>query len=56
MTATAELTIADCTCVVSCEEDPDTACGLSGVNHTHADDGSGLFGPCPLHPDAPGDW
>lgn len=54
MTTTA-LDISDCTCVVSCDEDPDSACSLSGINHVHPDDGSGTFGPCPLHPDAPGD-
>lgn len=45
----------DCVCVVSCDEDPDTACSLSGTLHVHPDNGSGCFGPCPVHPDAPGD-
>lgn len=44
-----------CRCVTSCEEDPDTACSLSGQPHVHPDDGSDTFGPCPAHPDAPGD-
>lgn len=46
---------ADCLCVMSCADDPAMACSLSGVWHTHPDDGSGTFGPCPVHPDAPGD-
>lgn len=45
----------ECTCVVSCAEDPATACSLSGRPHVHPDDGRGIFGPCPEHPDAPGD-
>lgn len=45
----------DCRCVVSCADDPTTACSLSGESHVHPDDGSGLFGVCPDHPDAPGD-
>lgn len=43
-----------CTCVFSCADDPDTACHLSGQWHTHPDEEGG-FGPCPAHPDAPGD-
>ncbi|BDM70165.1 hypothetical protein HEK616_36520 [Streptomyces nigrescens] len=47
--------IQDCTCVEFCDEDPKTACGLSGRRHVHpASQGAG-FGPCPAHPDAPGD-
>lgn len=46
---------ADCTCVYSCADDPATACSLSGVWHVHPDTGSGVFGPCPVHPEAPGD-
>lgn len=46
---------AACTCVVSCADDPATACSLSGISHVHPDDGRGIFGPCPVHPDAPGD-
>ena len=47
--------IQDCTCVESCDEDPDTACGLAGRPHVHpASQGAG-FGPSPIHPDAPGD-
>ncbi|MFD0068809.1 hypothetical protein ACFV99_26370 [Streptomyces sp. NPDC059944] len=47
--------IQDCTCVEFCNEDPKTACSLSGRRHVHpASQGAG-FGPCPVHPDAPGD-
>jgi hypothetical protein len=47
--------IQDCTCVEFCAEDPKTACTLSGRQHVHpAGQGSG-FGPCPVHPDVPGD-
>lgn len=45
----------ECVCVLSCADDPPTACSQSGRWHTHPDDGSGTFGPCPVHPDAPGD-
>lgn len=41
---------ADCECVYSCADDPATACSLSGEWHVHPD-----LGPCPAHPDAPGD-
>ena len=51
----ARMEAADCTCVENCAEHPPTACSLSGVPHVHPDDGSGTFGPCPVHPDAPGD-
>lgn len=46
-----------CLCVVSCGEDPATACSLSGRQHVHpAIPGRpGVYGPCPQHPDAPGD-
>ncbi|MET8696849.1 hypothetical protein ABZV65_30415 [Streptomyces bauhiniae] len=46
-----------CRCIVSCAEDPATACSLSGEQHVHpAIPGRpGVYGPCPLHPDAPGD-
>jgi hypothetical protein len=45
-----------CRCVENCAEDPATACGLSGTPHVHPDtSGTGAFGPCPQHPDAPGD-
>lgn len=47
--------IEDCTCVEYCDEDPRTACSLSGIPHVHPDNGSGTFGPCPVHPDRPGD-
>jgi hypothetical protein len=47
--------ILDCTCVEYCNEDPRTACSLSGEPHVHpADQGFG-FGPCPVHPERPGD-
>ncbi|NUR01533.1 MAG: hypothetical protein HOY79_34895 [Streptomyces sp.] len=47
--------IQDCTCVEFCNEEPKTACQLSGRRHVHpASQGTG-FGPCPVHPDAPGD-
>jgi hypothetical protein len=38
-----------CECYLSCAEDPDTACSLSGQFHVHPGE------PCPVHPDAPGD-
>ncbi|MFB6700268.1 hypothetical protein [Streptomyces rubiginosohelvolus] len=47
-----------CLCVTYCAEDPATACSLSGqVQHVHpAIPGRpGVYGPCPVHPDAPGD-
>jgi hypothetical protein len=50
-----DLDIDGCTCVQWCEQDPATACSLSGIEHVHPDDGSGIFGACPNHPDAPGD-
>lgn len=48
---------AECTCVYSCADDPETGCSLSGSWHAHPDDPQwpGCFGPCPQHPDAPGD-
>lgn len=47
--------IDDCTCVEFCDQDPRTACSLSGQRHVHpASTGEG-FGPCPVHPDASGD-
>ncbi|MEU0949849.1 hypothetical protein ABZ379_45415 [Streptomyces canus] len=47
--------IQECTCVEFCDEDPRTACSLSGRPHVHpAAQGDG-FGPCPVHPNAPGD-
>lgn len=47
----------ECTCVTNCAEDPKTACSLSGRSHVHpAIPGfPGVYGPCPEHPDAPGD-
>jgi hypothetical protein len=46
-----------CLCVVSCDEDPATACSLSGQRHVHPElpGQPGVYGPCPIHPDAPGD-
>ncbi|NML55086.1 hypothetical protein HHL19_35845 [Streptomyces sp. R302] len=46
-----------CRCLVSCADDPATACSLSGREHVHPEIPSlpGVFGPCPQHPDAPGD-
>lgn len=50
------LDIGDCTCVHTCAEDPATACSLSGDWHVHPNCYPGdVMGPCPLHPDAPGD-
>jgi len=46
---------AECTCVVSCADDPATSCTLSGTRHVHPLDAHGNFGRCPEHPDAPGD-
>ena len=40
---------ADCTCYMDCDQDPPTACSLSGQWHVHPGE------PCPVHPDAPGD-
>lgn len=53
--AHARAQVAACVCVENCAEHPPTACSLSGTLHVHPDDGSGTFGPCPIHPDAPGD-
>jgi hypothetical protein len=47
--------IGDCTCLYSCADDPASACSLSGDWHVHPQDARGVTGPCPLHPDAPGD-
>lgn len=46
-----------CLCVVSCNEHPATACSLSGQQHIHPElpGRPGVYGPCPVHPDAPGD-
>ncbi|MFJ1742502.1 hypothetical protein ACIOG4_27985 [Streptomyces microflavus] len=48
---------AECTCVITCAEDPQSACSLSGERHVHPAirDRPGAYGPCPEHPDAPGD-
>ncbi|MFD7860387.1 hypothetical protein ACFV6B_39950 [Streptomyces microflavus] len=47
----------ECTCVLTCAEDPKTSCSLSGQRHVHPaiPDRPGAYGPCPEHPDAPGD-
>ncbi|MGW0562844.1 hypothetical protein ACWDZ4_20050 [Streptomyces sp. NPDC003016] len=45
----------ECTCVVTCAEDPASACSLSGKRHVHPLDRHGRFGPCPEHRDAVGD-
>ena len=49
--------IDDCTCVEFCDEDPKTACRLSGRPHVHPEDRKypGAYGPCPVHPGRPGD-
>ena len=44
------LTMLECACVFSCADDRPTACSLSGQFHVHPE-----LGPCPVHPDAPGD-
>ncbi|MFE5864505.1 hypothetical protein [Streptomyces virginiae] len=47
--------VQDCTCVEFCNEDPKTACTLSGRRHVHPGSHGTGFGPCPVHLDAPGD-
>ncbi|MCM2430947.1 DUF262 domain-containing protein [Streptomyces sp. RKAG337] len=47
--------IQDCTCIEFCDQDPATACTLSGRRHVHPRDKNGEFGPCPVHPEAEGD-
>ncbi|ANJ07160.1 hypothetical protein [Streptomyces parvulus] len=49
--------IDDCTCIEFCDEDPKTACGLSGAPHVHPETPGfpGVTGPCPVHPGRPGD-
>lgn len=50
------LDTSDCTCVFSCADHPPTMCSLSGQWHVHPNSHPGdVFGPCALHPDAPGD-
>jgi hypothetical protein len=46
-----------CTCVEFCDQDPATACSLSGQPHVHPEipGHPGVYGPCPVHPDRPGD-
>lgn len=43
-----------CECVKDCAQRPASACSLSGDWHVHPLT-EGIFGPCPVHPDAPGD-
>ncbi len=52
-----ELATAECTCVYDCANDPATMCALSGDWHVHPADPQwpNIFGPCPIHLDAPGD-
>jgi hypothetical protein len=47
----------DCPCVEFCNEDPKTACSLSGIPHVHPEIPGmpGVYGPCPVHPERPGD-
>lgn len=49
------LGVCECTCVEFCDEDPSTACTLSGRRHVHPRTRTGQYGPCAVHPDAPGD-
>ncbi|MFI1226049.1 MULTISPECIES: hypothetical protein [Streptomyces] len=46
-----------CRCVVSCDEDPTTACSLAGQPHVHPEipGRPGVYGPCPVHLEAVGD-
>lgn len=47
-----------CRCIVNCAEDPATAwCSLSGRAHVHPEIPSrpGVYGACPVHPNALGD-
>lgn len=41
--------LTQCTCVRDCDDDPHTACSLSGTWHVHPGE------PCPVHPEAEGD-
>ncbi|MFE2157040.1 hypothetical protein ACFW9M_04415 [Streptomyces lydicus] len=43
-----------CACVTNCAEDKG-GCSLSGRRHVHPRTRTGQYGPCPEHPDAPGD-
>lgn len=49
--------ILECTCIEHCAEDPKTACSLSGIPHVHPETPGfpGITGPCPIHPERPGD-
>jgi hypothetical protein len=46
-----------CTCIEFCDQDPATACSLSGTPHVHPEipGHPGVYGPCPVHPNRPGD-
>ncbi|GHF32895.1 hypothetical protein GCM10010218_12450 [Streptomyces mashuensis] len=43
-----------CTCVTHCDE-AEGGCRLAGRRHVHPRTRTGQYGPCPEHPDAPGD-
>ncbi|WP_435244305.1 hypothetical protein [Streptomyces sioyaensis] len=43
-----------CTCVTNCDE-AKGGCSLAGRPHVHPRSRTGQYGPCPEHPDAPGD-
>ncbi|MFG2864695.1 hypothetical protein [Streptomyces sioyaensis] len=43
-----------CTCVTNCDE-AKGGCSLAGRRHVHPRTRTGQYGPCPEHPDAPGD-
>lgn len=51
--------IDDCTCIEYCDQDPETACSLSGTPHMHPEipGAPGVYGPCPVpaHQGRPGD-
>ncbi len=49
--------IDDCTCIEFCDEGPRVSCRLSGRPHVHPEDPNHprAYGPCPVHPDRPGD-
>lgn len=43
-----------CTCVINCDE-AEGGCSLAGQRHVHPRTRTGQYGPCPEHPEAPGD-
>ncbi|WP_369043450.1 hypothetical protein [Streptomyces sp. Midd1] len=47
----------ECTCIEHCDQDPKTACSLSGIPHVHPEisGAPGVYGPCSVHPGRPGD-